>query len=153
MKNCEKIDEEISKESLVGTNVFRLRRIFQTRTLTFVAPLMREETHRVIRKYKKYKDYFYRLTLTGEAFDKINFGGEGNRTVLDFMIGVFGAGLEIGDRKSKIVNYSNSQLKNHSVWMLVESPSISEINYDTVVKGLGQFNDKEGLLKMYARRG
>ena len=114
---------------------------------------MREETHRDIRKYKQYKDYFFRLTLTGEAFDKINFGGDRMKAVLDFMIGVFKSGLNVGDRSSKIVNYSNSQLKNHSVWMLVESPSIAEINYDRVVKGLGAFTEEEGMLKMYARRG
>jgi hypothetical protein len=47
-------------------SIFRLRRVFQTQTVLIVAPLMREETHRVIRKYRKYKDYFFRLTLVTE---------------------------------------------------------------------------------------
>ncbi len=68
------------------------------------------------------------------------------------MIGVFGEGITIGGRTSKIVNYSNSQLKNHSVWMLVNS-EIEEIQYQKIIDELGTFSDKEGLLKMYARRG
>ena len=62
----------------------------------------------MIRKYKKYKDYFYRLTLTSEHFDKIHFGGDRMRQVLDFMIGVFSQGIHLGRDKSQIVNYSNS---------------------------------------------
>jgi hypothetical protein len=54
--------------------MFRLRRVFLTPTLVHYAPLQREETHRVIRKYHKYKDYFFRLTLTTEYLDKIHFG-------------------------------------------------------------------------------
>lgn len=46
--------------------MLRLRRIYQTPTLTLVAPLQREETHRVVRRYKKYKDYFFRLNMVTE---------------------------------------------------------------------------------------
>ena len=51
-----------------------------------MAPLQREETHRVIRKYKKYKDFFFRITLTTEYLDKIHFGSDKMRLVLNFMI-------------------------------------------------------------------
>lgn len=105
-----RIDEEIEKESSIDTvsNIFRLRRIFQTPTLTFFAPLQREETHRVIRKFKKYKDYFYRLSLTTENLSFNHFGGEMKKNVLDFMIGVLGRGITVGGNQSNIVNYSNS---------------------------------------------
>lgn len=61
-----------------------------------MAPLQREETHRVIRKYREYKDFFFRITLTGENFDKIFFGGENKKKVLDFMIAVLGRGISVG---------------------------------------------------------
>jgi hypothetical protein len=101
-------------------SIFRLRRVFQTQTVLIVAPLMREETHRVIRKYRKYKDYFFRLTLVTENQSKLHFG-ERMKNILAFMITVLGKGVQIGDHGSAIVNYSNSQLKNHSVWMLVKT--------------------------------
>ena len=80
----------------------------------------------MIRKYKKYKDYFFRLTLTSENLDKVHFGPTTMKSVLDFMIGVLGRGVQVGGTESQIVNYSNSQLKNHSVWMLVKT-EIEEI--------------------------
>jgi hypothetical protein len=73
--NSEKLDEEIKKEFDEDTPpMFRLRRVFQTQTVLHVAPLMREETHRVIRKYRNYKDYFFRITLVSEHLSKIHFG-------------------------------------------------------------------------------
>lgn len=80
--------------------MYRLRRVFLTQTLVYFAPLQREETHRVIRKYYKYKDYFYRLTLTSEYLDKIHFGSDSMSKVLDFMIGVMGAGITVGSDDS-----------------------------------------------------
>ena len=132
-------------------SIFRLRRVFQTQTVLIVAPLMREETHRVIRKYRKYKDYFFRLTLVTENQSKLHFG-ERMKNILAFMITVLGKGVHIGDHGSAIVNYSNSQLKNHSVWMLVKTDFV-ELQIDKIIELLGKFNASEGLLKMFARRG
>lgn len=72
-------------------------------------PLVREETHRVIRKYKDYKDFFFRLTLTSEYLDKIHFGNDSMRIVLDYFTRVLGQGVRIGPgAESQIINYSNS---------------------------------------------
>ena len=68
---------------------------------------MREETHRVIRKYRKYKDYFFRLTLVTENLSKLHFG-ERMSNILNFMINILGKGIKIGEHGSQIVNYSNS---------------------------------------------
>jgi hypothetical protein len=123
MLSDEQVREEIDKEQKLYSlgNMLRLRRIYQTPTVTIVAPLQREETHRVVRKYKKYKDFFFRLNLVTDNVDKIHFGSVRMQAVLDFMIEVLAQGITIGDNKSQIVNYSNSQLKSHSIWMLLES--------------------------------
>ncbi|TNV86912.1 hypothetical protein FGO68_gene10314 [Halteria grandinella] len=155
LEHSDSLDAEINKEAnkLLSVQMYRLRRVFLTQTLVHFAPLQREETHRVIRKYQKFKEYFYRLTLTTEYLDKMHFGNDKMRHVLDYMIGVMGEGIQIGkDGQSKIVNYSNSQLKNHSVWMLMES-KIPDIQYDSIISQLGKFSDSDGMLKMYARRG
>ena len=76
--------------------MLRLRRIYQTPTLTIVAPLQREETHRVVRKYKTYKDFFYRLNMVTENLDKLHFGNTRMREILDFMISVLRDGINFG---------------------------------------------------------
>ena len=90
MLNEETVREEIEKESrsYASGNMLRLRRIYQTPTVTIVAPLQREETHRVVRKYKKYKDFFFRLNLVSDTVDKIHFGSTRMQSVLDYMIAI-----------------------------------------------------------------
>jgi hypothetical protein len=96
--------------------MLRLRRIYQTPTVTIIAPLQREETHRVVRKYKKFKDFFFRLNMVTEQLDKIHFGHTRMQPVLDFMIATLAKGVNIGgssldasfEYDSEIVNYSNS---------------------------------------------
>lgn len=80
--------------------MLRLRRIYQTPTLTIVAPLQREETHRVVRKYKQFKDYFFRLNMVTENLDKVHFGSTRMQTVLDYFIGILGNGIAIGNNKT-----------------------------------------------------
>ena len=76
--------------------MLRLRRIYQTPTLTLYAPLQREETHRVVRKYRQYKDYFFRLNMVTEYMDKIHFGSQRMQGILDFMIETLARGIKIG---------------------------------------------------------
>jgi hypothetical protein len=76
--------------------MLRLRRIYQTPTVTIVAPLQREETHRVVRKYKVYKDFFFRLNMVTEQLDKLHFGHTRMQNILDFMIGTLAHGVNFG---------------------------------------------------------
>ena len=50
------------------------------------------------------------------------------------------------------MNYSNSQLKTHSIWMLVKT-HIPEMQLQKIIQELGTFDESEGALKMYSRRG
>ena len=60
------------------------------------------------------------------------------------MIKVLGRGIKVDTNLgSKIINYSNSQLKNHSVWMLVNT-DIPEIQVDKIINELGEFDSSEG---------
>jgi len=102
IQQSDKVKEEIDRENRMHAsgNMMRLRRIYQTPTVTIVAPLQREETHRVVRKYKKYKDFFFRLNLVSETLDKLHFGSMRMATMLDYMIDVLGKGIYIGDNPS-----------------------------------------------------
>jgi hypothetical protein len=67
--------------------------------------------------------------MVSEQLDKLHFGNTRMQPILDFMISILAKGLNFGgsaldeDFKydSEIVNYSNSQLKSHSIWMLVKT--------------------------------
>lgn len=80
--------------------------------------------------------------------------------ILDFMIGTLAKGINFGGSSldesfqydSEIVNYSNSQLKSHSIWMLVKT-RIPEIQLSQIISELGEFDTSDEPLKMYARRG
>lgn len=87
-----------------------------------------------------------------DNIDKVHFGSARMATILDFMIRILATGISIGGSKSQIVNYSNSQLKSHSIWMLLHS-QIPELQMDRIIGTLGEFDEKEGALKMYSRRG
>jgi RNA dependent RNA polymerase len=86
----------------------------------------------VVRKYKKYKDFFFRLNLVTENMDKVHFGSMRMQTILDYMINILAKGVTIGGSRSQIVNYSNSQLKSHSIWMLLQS-NIPELQIDRMI--------------------
>lgn len=98
LADANRIQEERDREarSHANGNMMRQRRIYQTPTLTIVAPLQREETHRVVRKYKSYKDFFYRLNMVTENLDKLHFGHTRMREILDFMISVLRDGINFG---------------------------------------------------------
>ena len=55
------------------------------------------------------------------------------------MMRVIGKGPFIGPSGSQIVNYSNSQLKNHSIWMLVKT-DYEELEIDRIISHLGKFD-------------
>ena len=78
--------------------------------------------------------------MVTENMDKLHFGHLRMKDILDFMIATLRDGLHFGgDYGSQIVNYSNSQLKTHSIWMLVKS-RIPEIQLDRIIQELGTFD-------------
>ena len=97
-EEVEQVKQEIEreKEQYETGNMLRLRRVYHTPTLFIVAPLQREETHRVVRKYKKYKDFFFRLNLVTDNIDKVHFGSIRMASILEFMIRLLATGVSIG---------------------------------------------------------
>ena len=53
-----------------------------------------------MRKYKKYKDFFFRLNLVTENIDKVHFGSKRMQGILDYMIGILAGGVTIGGSRS-----------------------------------------------------
>eukprot|EP00347_Sterkiella_histriomuscorum_P000757 403374620 len=150
-KNSGEITLEIQNET-ENDNDLRQRRIYQTPTLTLFFANQREQTNRVIRQFKKYKDNFFRLVLVNDQLQKFHFGSMKQKEMLQHMKDLMKQELYIGDSLAQVLNYSNSQLKNHSVWMVC-STSIPEIQPNAIISRLGTFTNEGGNLKMFARRG
>jgi len=54
----------------------------------------------VVRKYQKYKDFFFRLNMVTEQMDKIHFGSARMQPILDFMIRDVLGNCNIGGNES-----------------------------------------------------
>lgn len=120
--------------------------------MTLYYPNEREQTHRVLRYNKKYKDYFFRLILVSDKIEKVHFGSRKEKPVLERMKDIMKRDLFIGNAKADVLNYSNSQLKNHSVWMICKT-NIPDLQPKVIINNMGTFDDSQGMLKMFARRG
>ncbi|CDW76328.1 rna-dependent rna polymerase [Stylonychia lemnae] len=150
-KTSEDIRIEIQEENQEG-NDLRLRRVYLTPTLLLFQPNAKDQTNRVLRYNAKIKDFFFRLVLVSDNMEKFKFGAVRQQELLEKMKEVMKSNLFVGGVNAKVLNYSNSQLKNHSVWMVCES-KLAGIEKNSIIQSMGQFMNKEGYLKMFARIG
>lgn len=60
-------------------------------------------------------------------------------------------GFQITTGTFKYIGYSNSQLKSHSCWYLLEKDGV--LQEDQVINEMGNFDKETKILKRYARRG
>lgn len=116
---------EMAEESK-DDNDLRLRRVYQTPTLTLYMPCEREQTNRVIRAYHMYKEFFFRFIIVDENLKKTHFGNIKQIEMLEKLKLTLKKSIYIGDCQANVLNYSNSQLKNHSVWMICRA-NIAEL--------------------------
>jgi len=60
------------------------------------------------------------------------------------------AGIYVGKHKFIELAYSNSQIKNHSIWMICETEHFSK---EDIEKAIGDYKTEENPLKQLARKG
>lgn len=54
----------------------------------------------------------------------------------------------------KFLSYSNSQIKRHSAWFLVNTGTDADaLDEDYIMRSMGDFAFEKNVLKQYARRG
>jgi RNA-dependent RNA polymerase len=122
--------------------------------MTLYYPCQKEETCRVIRKKYKFTDYFIRLVIVTNTLEKGYYFSIYSEEILNFIRKILTYGVKAGDRHFETLNYSASQLKNHSIWMVCDNCEINDIREDVIINELGYgFELEEVLLKRYARRG
>jgi len=135
-------------------NNIRLRRVTITPTLVLFNLPEPEETNRVLRQYRDSKAHFLRVCFTDETGRKGHYFGEKAKPLLHSIFNTLREGLPLlgkeGQIRVKALSYSNSQLKNHSLWMLREDEAIG-LTVRNIIKQLGEFGLEENPLKRLAR--
>ena len=121
------------------SNMMMEHRFEQTPTLLKVLPLQREQTNHVIRKYRSQQDFFARIVFVSEQEEKDFYQNAVTELLLDGQVkNRLERGVSIGNCVFKYLAYSNSQIKNHSFWMLCETDMLSKASVEAA---LGTFND------------
>ena len=133
-----------------GENLMLEHRFEQTPTLLLVMPLQREQTNYVLRKYRHKMDFFARIVFVNEKEDKDFYDNEIAQILLDSQVtNRLQRGVSIGNCTFKFLAYSNSQIKNHSFWMICDEFAKS----NEVISDLGIFDKSQKKLKQMARVG
>lgn len=131
-KQMFKIRQELLKDG--DSNIMLEHRFEQTPTLLLVLPLQQEQTNYVLRKHKRLMDYFARIVFVSEQEDKDYYQNEITALLLDSQVkNRLKNGVSIGNCTFKYLAYSNSQIKNHSFWMICEDG----ISFKEIIDGLG----------------
>lgn len=81
MENYPDINAEIETECR-DQNFLRQRRVYVTPSLILFKPNAREQTCRVLRQFHRFKEYFFRLTLSDDRLQKMHYGSIKERLVL-----------------------------------------------------------------------
>lgn len=131
----------------------RQRRIYISPTITYFYPSSYEESNRVIRQYKEQLSRFARLSFVSEALEKGFYFVEQSILYLGYIHNILTNGIQISDYKFRFLSYSNSQIKNHSCWVIANDRNRDGLSEALIIKSLGHFDAEKNVLKRYARRG
>ena len=116
--------------------------VFVTPTRCFLDGPCPERTNRIIRDYTEYSDHFLRVSFIDE-------NGQQYRTAMPVFIescvgGVLRRGLTIAGRKFEFLAYSQSALKQHTVWFINSfwSPRHNrQITAESIIESIGNFQN------------
>jgi len=146
-------------QSKTNINSLRQRRLFVTPTLDYYQPCHEDETNLVLRKYMNESYRFVRVSFLNDNLEKGYYFQECMNWILGYIHSVLVYGVRMGNYVHTFLSYSNSQLKNHSWWMLTHTiedlpaASHSYLTEKLIIDGVGDFTKEKNILKRYARRG
>jgi RNA-dependent RNA polymerase len=111
-----------------------------------------ERINRVVRKYKDNIENFLKVSFTDDKEEK-NFYLDDKKYLLNNIYNVLVEGISISaDFHFAKLSYSNSQIKEHSLWFLCEDPQKGLVKQD-ILGSLGDFDKEKNILKQFARIG
>ncbi|KAJ4705775.1 RNA-dependent RNA polymerase [Melia azedarach] len=117
-------------------------------------------SNRVVRSYPEEIDSFLRVSFVDEDKDKlystvltarISSTDEERRTgVYERILSTLRNGIVIGDKKFETLGFSNSQLKENSLWMFASRPGLTAAD---IRDKMGDFREIKNVAKYAARLG
>ncbi|KAM4119796.1 hypothetical protein ACJW30_03G086600 [Castanea mollissima] len=117
-------------------------------------------SNRVLRKYHEYIDDFLRVSFVDEDLDKLHatvlsscassVRGERRTGIYDRTLSILRNGIVIGAKKFEFLAYSNSQLRENSVWMFASRPGLIVAD---IREWMGDFHEIRNVAKYAARLG
>ena len=117
-------------------------------------------SNRVLRNYPEDIDNFLRVTFVDEVLDKLHAtvlsscassaNGERQTGIYDRILSILRNGIVIGAKKFEFLAYSNSQLRENSVWMFASRTGLTAAD---IREWMGDFCEIRNVAKYAARLG
>lgn len=117
-----------------------IRRIIYTPTRTLAQKAEPDLLNRVLREFSKYKDRFLRVSFSDE--DGRSVAHTGSEDVFARVRSALRNGIYVAGEKFVFLSFSNSQLRDHAVWMYNETPDAtsSPPTADDIRAWMGNFS-------------
>ena len=131
--------EEVLKPSK-NEILMRVQRCVITPTYILFTPYVLEEGNRILREHTKSINY---AILCGFKMDSLEEARWNNKFLMEYMKFILLKGFNIGEKNFRFFNYSQSQFRNMSCWLLT--------NPDEVLQKIGDFSSIKQLSKYAAR--
>ena len=139
-------------EYLQESDQQEVHRVNQTPSMLLFMPASYEQVNRVLRKYQKHKENFLKLSFTNERQEKSFYFTESQKYLVSLIYNALVSGVTVGTRHFTKLSYSNSQIKQHSIWLVCEDIKKGLVR-DDLIKSLGDFSQEKNILKQFARIG
>lgn len=143
---CERDYVPVKRIKLRGppnTDVFECLHVTVTPTTYYLDGPYPERSNRVMRLYPENHDCFLRVNFVDETDLQLRFDREvDGRAFTKRRVGeILENGIDIAGRHFEFLAYSQSALKEHAVWFVMEfrSPDGTIVNASTIIEGLGDF--------------
>ncbi|KAI0348632.1 RdRP-domain-containing protein [Trametopsis cervina] len=104
-----------------------------------------ERSNRIVRQYASHQDCFLRVSFVDETDLQYRFDRDvdGRSFIQRRVGGILRSGLEIAGRRFEFLAYSQSALKEHAVWFVMEfrTRDGTIVNAQSIIAGLGRFDN------------
>lgn len=134
-----------TNDSLIYT-----KRIFVTPSLIIFIEESIDQKNRILNEYKNYTDNFIRCTFSNDKMKKISYVFNKAIPIIENIKKILTNGIYLISKKYVFFQYSNSQIKEHSVWLIHEE---GEFRVDKIFSKIGDFTEEKVISKNASRKG
>ena len=125
--------------------LMRVQRCVITPTYILFTPYVLEEGNRIIRQFfchnnNSYINYAILCTFKMDSLEEARWN---NNFLMEYIKFILSTGFYIGEKKFKFFNYSQSQFRNMSCWLVIKP--------EEIIKQIGDFSKIKQLSKYAAR--